>query len=258
MKKPAMELTHHLIAYIVENLHKKLMKTNLMKLIYLVDLEYFKKRGKQATNFNYFYYKKGPWTAQFDQALSELEGFEVKCLRKEKIDKKEEYFIFCKGPKPRFQPRLPSDLKEITDKITFVFNECPQEDLLKYVYSTLPMRGIKFGEEIDFSKIFPQPSVDPAIEKTVLEANKEYESTNFPKIIDSWIRESYEDVCARREITPRFFGSPGDHPTSFFDLEPPSAWAFRNLKRPSASPLHSLVEKGISLSEEILRDREDG
>lgn len=252
MENPVMELTHHLIAYIVEKLNKRLMKTNLLKLIYLIDLEYFKKKGKQATNFNYFYYKKGPWTAQFDQVLSELEGFEVKHLTKEKVDKKENYFIFCKGPMPRFKPTIPSDLKEIVDRMTFIFEKCRQKDLLEYVYSIPPMRGLKFGQEIDFSKIFPQPLVDPTIEKTVLEANREYESTNLPKIIDSWLIENHDDVSIRN--VPE---SIRDKPYKLWLFyEDSSIPSFRHV-RPSAASLPSLVRKGISLSEEILRDRED-
>lgn len=241
------QLTHHLIVYIVQALHKKLMKTNLLKLLYLIDIEYFKKRGKQATNFNYFYYKKGPWTPQFDQILSELEGFEIKCLKKEKLETAGEYFIFYKGPKPRFQPELPVDLKEIVDRILFIFKESPQRDLLQYVYSIEPMRSTKFGEKIDFSRIFPQPPVDPDIEQAVFEANKEYESTNFPKMLDSWIREETETVCrSHPHERALFMVAPAD--SCLDDYGP---------HRPFATPLELLVKKGISLSEEILRDREE-
>jgi hypothetical protein len=198
------EITHHLIFYIVKELHKRLMKTNLMKLIYLVDLEYYKKNGRQATSFEYIYYKKGPWTSQFDQVLSELEGFEIKSLRKEKVEGKGEYIIFFKGPKPRFQPTLPLDLKEIVDRFIYIFKESPQKDLLQYVYSIEPMKSLKFGEKIDFSKVFPQLPVDPLIEEIVVEANKEYESTNFPKILDSWVKENSEmgiKNLAKKEIS---------------------------------------------------------
>jgi hypothetical protein len=241
------ELTHHLIVYIVQNLHKNLLKTNLLKLLYLIDLEFFKKRGKQATNFNYIYYKKGPWTPQFDQTLTQLEGFEIKSIKKEKLEATEEYYIFCKGPKPRFQPALPSDLKEIVDRILFIFKETPQKDLLQYVYSIEPMRSVRFGEKIDFSRIFPQPPVDLEIEQTVSEANKEYESTNFPKILNSWIREGTEDFYMGRMAPHQ-----GDSVEVVYSCPP--AYIPR---RSFPVTLNSLVKKGISLSEEILRDREE-
>jgi hypothetical protein len=122
-----MEAVHHIIFYIVRQLHKRLMKTNLMKLIYLVDLECYKKMGKQATNFEYIYYKRGPWTSQFDKVLSDLEGFEIQSLRKEKVTSSGEYIIFNKGPKPRFEPSLPPDLLEIIDRFIYIFKEAPQK-----------------------------------------------------------------------------------------------------------------------------------
>ena len=241
------ELTHHLIAYIVDNLHKRLLKTNLLKLLYLVDLEYYKKKGKQATNFRYFYYKKGPWTSQYDQILSELEGFEIISLKKEKLKKKEGYFIFCRGPRPRFEPTLPADLKGIVDRLLFIFRESPQKDLLRYVYSIEPMKSTKFGETIDFSKILPQSPVDPLIEKTVSEANKEYESTNFPQMLDSWVRGN--EVPCPASPTP---------PIIAFSTSPINA-DIQSLgsRRISSNRLDSLIRKGISLSDEILKDRED-
>jgi len=240
------ELTNHLIVYIVQSLHNKLMKTNLLKLLYLVDLDYYKKKGKQATNFNYIYYKKGPWTPQFDQALDLLEGFEIKSIKKEKLETTGEYYIFCKGPKPRFQPALPSDLKEIVDRILFIFEESPQKDLLQYVYSIEPMRSVRFKERIDFSRIFPQLPVDPDIEQTVSEANREYESTNFPKIVNSWIREEVEDF------------SLGNYPRrGAFSSAIGDACIDGRTRRIFPTPHEHLIEKGISLSEEILRDRED-
>jgi hypothetical protein len=199
-----MEAVHHIIFYIVRQLHKRLMKTNLMKLIYLVDLEYYKKMGKQATNFEYIYYKRGPWTSQFDKVLSDLEGFEIQSLRKEKVTSSGEYIIFNKGPKPRFEPSLPPDLLEIIDRFIYIFKEAPQKDLLQYVYSIEPMKSTRFGDLIDFTKVFPQLPVDSLIEAVVLEANREYEATNFPKILDSWVRENSElsiKNLAKREIS---------------------------------------------------------
>lgn len=244
-----MELTHHLIVYIVQDLHKKLLKTNLLKLIYLIDLEYFKKKGKQASNFDYIYYKKGPWTPQFDQTLSELQGFEIKSIKKKKLETAGKFCIFCKGPAPRFHPALPPDLKEIVDRILFTFKETPQKDLLQYVYSIEPMRSTKFKEKIDFSKIFPQPHVDPEIEQAVSEANKEYESTNFPRMLASWIKESFEgsQINLYQGPRPRY---------CLFNASYSSTPVFRT-HGPFPTALESLVEKGISLSEEILGDREE-
>ncbi len=76
--------------------------------------------------------------------------------------------------------------------------------MLQYVYSIEPMKSLKFGEKIDFSKVFPQLPVDPLIEEIVVEANKEYESTNFPKILDSWVKENSEmgiKNLAKKEIS---------------------------------------------------------
>jgi hypothetical protein len=239
------DITQNLMVYLVYNQHTGLLKTNLLKFLYLVDLEYYKKVGEQATNFAYFYYKRGPWTPQFDQTLSKMVGFEIISLKKEKLEREGEYTLFYRGPKPRFQPTLPPDLKQIVDRLLFIFEESPQKDLLQYVYSIEPMKSTKFGERIDFSKISPQSRVDPSIEKTVLEANKEYESTNFEKMLSSWV----EAIGA--SVHPA-------SPTVMYKLAPTRLWNFRScpaFQRNSGT--EPPEKKRISISDEVLLDREN-
>jgi uncharacterized protein YwgA len=48
-------------------------KTKLLKLLYLLDIEAFRKRQTTLTGFNWIFYKYGPWTTEYDETLEQLE-----------------------------------------------------------------------------------------------------------------------------------------------------------------------------------------
>ena len=41
-------------------------KTKLLKLLYLLDVEFYRAHGQMFTGFNWKYFHLGPWTDEFD------------------------------------------------------------------------------------------------------------------------------------------------------------------------------------------------
>jgi Protein of unknown function (DUF4065) len=64
-----------LVSYIVDQVQDKgdtIGKTALMKLVYLADVEHYKRYGKQATGLKWRFYHYGPYTAELEPVLRSL------------------------------------------------------------------------------------------------------------------------------------------------------------------------------------------
>src|SRR6267378_7454276 len=44
-------------------------KTKILKLLYLLDIESYRKTGATLTSFDWKFYRFGPWAASYDEAL---------------------------------------------------------------------------------------------------------------------------------------------------------------------------------------------
>lgn len=70
------------IKYLVSHLPGKLGKIQLVKLVYLADLEARRVMGRPISDFNYRLYHYGPWDERFESCLKELtedEAILVEC-----------------------------------------------------------------------------------------------------------------------------------------------------------------------------------
>jgi len=127
--------TDHIIAYLVSKMappssRKKILTISLAKLLFLVDYEHFKARGSQATDLTYVWYKYGPYPlTDFEPRLKKLEGYEITRLPMDREIDGRPYNLFCAGAHPRFAP------------------------LMQYVYSLDIVKGLQFGEAIDFGQL---------------------------------------------------------------------------------------------------------
>ena len=153
--------TDHLIVYLISKLppyidkqHGGILTFQLAKLLFLIDYEYFKVTGKQASNLKYVWYKYGPYPlTDFEPRIQKLEGFEIVRLPMTREIDGRSYNLFYKGSNPRFKPLLTEQVKLIVDKQIFIFGEVPWEILRQYVYSIDILQGLKLKQPIDFTKI---------------------------------------------------------------------------------------------------------
>ena len=76
MKPAALDLTR---AILTELRSKDLPvgKTKLLKLLYVADLEHFRTAGETLTGFEWIFFLYGPWAAEYDEVLTQLEATAV-------------------------------------------------------------------------------------------------------------------------------------------------------------------------------------
>lgn len=147
--------TYKLLYIIVKNFKKNFRRspnrTELIKLLYLIDLEYFKNYGEKYSELNYIYYNYGPWTKQYHQILDYMINQEITENRKSPDEDTWLYSITTN--KPRHDIKLENDISIILENNLFIYKNADLSQILEVVYTTEPMVSTKRGNEIDFSRI---------------------------------------------------------------------------------------------------------
>jgi len=146
--------TGNLIRYIISEVQDQngiILRTRLVKLLYLCDVESYRSQRKLLTNFDWVRYFYGPYTFQLSQ--------ETKKIR---LDLGEEELDFSTGQGVNYKAyNTPSweTWLNVSQKlnIDLVIKRWGGEDLnllLDYVYCyTEPMKNAQFLEHLDFRKI---------------------------------------------------------------------------------------------------------
>ncbi len=134
-------------------------KTKLLKLLYLADVENWRDHGDRLTNLNWIFYLYGPWTAEYDALLSEMEQEKLIEVRQGRED----------GEATFLNPIRPAQLGKVglSTPTYFALKELierwgPQRtaELLDYVYfETEPMLEAVRGQVLDFRSVKPRSAV---------------------------------------------------------------------------------------------------
>ncbi len=151
-------LLRHLISHIITELTDMNVgfgKTKLIKLLYLVDVENYRRRGATITGLKWRFYHYGPYAPEIEDALRALE-----------LDIPQDSVTIGTGhtatvfrPNQRLRPRLGAYVSSAAELrlVDRVIREWGEEDLnplLNHVYFfTEPMRHAERGEILDFSAI---------------------------------------------------------------------------------------------------------
>ena len=127
-------------------------KTQLVKYLYLTEVEYYRETGSRLTNLDWKFYHYGPY------------AFELGTMLEEKIFNNEEIEISAEKSFNKFTVAEPTkyyndlvDVKTslIVKRIIGMWGDKPLQDLLDYVYfETEPMQAVdRRGQVLDFSTI---------------------------------------------------------------------------------------------------------
>ena len=152
------QLLRHLIAHVVTELTDMSVgfgKTKLVKLLYLIDVENYRRRGATISGLEWRFYHYGPYAFEIDAALKELS-----------LDVPQDSVTLGTGhkatifrPNHGLRPRLgeyvssPAELG-LVDRIVRDWGEVEFNALLNHVYFfTEPMKHAERGEVLDFSTI---------------------------------------------------------------------------------------------------------
>lgn len=146
MEKPAEILTE----FINELTSEEIIfgETKLIKLFYLLEIEYYKQIRERLTDLKWIYYKYGPYAFEFEKILSKFPfikdeyTFDLnKAFKSFKLDSYE-------------KTQLDDFIKILIKKLIKRWGLEDTNDLLDYVYfETEPMEKAKKNEELDFSLI---------------------------------------------------------------------------------------------------------
>jgi hypothetical protein len=128
-------------------------KTKILKLLYLLDIESFRKSGVTLTGFDWKFYKYGPWAATYDDALQDAaEAYKI-TISSPSAD---EGATFINPTEPlALSIVFPRVVEESTAKrIIEAWAARPTVELLDHVYfHTAPMRDAIRNEALDFSTV---------------------------------------------------------------------------------------------------------
>jgi uncharacterized phage-associated protein len=129
--------------------HFPVGKVRITKLLYLLDLEYYRDHGSTFTGLNWIYYKYGPYTAEIDDVLSQV-GIKLE----------EEAFTSKKSIKRLMVSEsvsaysVDTHLENYLHRIWTAWGMESLPRLLDFVYfETEPMLDAKRGEPLNFNKV---------------------------------------------------------------------------------------------------------
>jgi len=128
-------------------------KTKILKLLYLLDIESYRKTEATLTGFDWKFYRFGPWAAAYDETLLAAVHENKVAINAPNAD---EGAVFVNPIiKVSLAKLFPNIVQELTAKrIIETWATKPTVELLDYVYfHTAPMRDAIRNEELDFSTV---------------------------------------------------------------------------------------------------------
>lgn len=142
-----------IIINIIDLLHEKNIgfgRTKLVKLSYLLDLEYYRRNKKLLTDAKWIYYLYGPYPINYNDYL-ESDGIQIS-------DPNDTGFKSISLKECACIPDIPNDLKRLISSLIDEYGRMDLNDLLDYVYyDTEPMMNVKERmDELDFSTVLPR------------------------------------------------------------------------------------------------------
>jgi hypothetical protein len=129
-------------------------KTRVLKLLYLLDVEAFRKTGETLTGFDWVFHRFGPWAKTYDDALVAAEHVGRIRIAAPAFSDEGATFINSVGD-VSLSDVFPNVVQELTSKrIIEAWADKPLAELLDYVYfHTAPMRDAERNAQLDFSTL---------------------------------------------------------------------------------------------------------
>lgn len=169
--------------------------TRLTKLMYLVEVEYFRQNRARLTDLKWIFYLFGPYPVAMSSVLGEpeIETQEWRTGRTSKhIVRDEDAFMSAKAD---------FDLEAIINRVVKEWGDADLNQLLDFVYfETEPMQSAKRGDVLDFSTVGPavpkkiQISLDRArlkeLTKKITERAKDYAPLRKTSMASSELSEN--------------------------------------------------------------------
>jgi hypothetical protein len=144
-----------LIAYLIDQVKEQggtPNKTALVKLVYLLDVECWRKFGRPATDLEWKFHHYGPYSAEMERDIDDNAFVRVFGNRRSgyAFSPSSDWRDIHAAFNSQFGPRV----RRVADEVVRRWSLEPLETLLEYVYfETEPMQNARRGETLDFSMI---------------------------------------------------------------------------------------------------------
>jgi len=157
MKPEARELVLAILTRIEEQ-DGSANRTKLLKLLYLADIEHFRATGETLTGFDWIFYLYGPWTAEYDELLTQLEREGAVRLEPWAASGIEGERVTTLARVPLERVIASADVFFRTRRHVDTWADRSVPRLLDYVYfETEPMQDAAKMERLDFKKLSKEP-----------------------------------------------------------------------------------------------------
>lgn len=119
--------------------------TKLEKILYLADLEHFRRSGRTITGARWLRYRLGPLAKRLPHVRDALAGHEITVSPEDRGGHVAQ--VYRPGPRRRFEPELRSDEVRDLDRVIAMARTLSTDDAIALAYNTSPMRFLLMKEQ---------------------------------------------------------------------------------------------------------------
>jgi len=141
------DVVFHIIAHVLNKLQREVGAIELMKIVYLIDVEFWRLFGRTMSGAKYRRDSKGPFSTAISSARDAMCGHELRCEvapGKRGYDK----HAYSLGDSPRFVPKLDAVYVEVAGRVLKRIHGLDVTALEELAYQTEPMQAIIQEEEL--------------------------------------------------------------------------------------------------------------
>jgi uncharacterized protein YwgA len=187
----AREILEDTITLLAAQVPRRLTRTGLVKLLYLVDLRSWERRGRSLTKVQWIWHNYGPYSAEITETVGDLEGNDE--LQVEAVRNAQGSIVYRirSGPKASLYGILTDEDKLLIDSVLKEFGTYTPTTLTTLTYQTPPIENAQTRfEPLDFSLYASNDSRPDAF---VPDATK----PPSPKMDQSWTPTDLSSVDQR-------------------------------------------------------------
>lgn len=159
------KLIHILCNYLLARAKREqysMGRTKLVKLLYLIDLEYYRYNRKLLTGAKWIFYHYGPYSRELNAIIDETPGIIFK--DKEYIGAEKDFIDYEVEWETSEFDGVEPEIRAITEKTRERWGSQDLATLLDYVYfDTEPMQGVQRNEPLRFDNVNTQPKKIPPL-----------------------------------------------------------------------------------------------
>jgi len=147
------KIIYNIIKDFNRHYRKKPLRIEVLKLVYLVDIEHYKKYGERYSELNYIFYNHGPWDKSFHDVLEYMGETEISESPMRSQDGRDFYLYATTVNPTRNDAGLSQEVSEILENIFYIYKHSELSQMLEVVYTQEPMASTERGDKIDMSKL---------------------------------------------------------------------------------------------------------